>query len=333
MILYESKLIDNYQGDDIYQYTIKNETLSVSFLNYGGCITNIHLIKNPKLNYVLNYQDIKDYYTNGCYLNAIVGRTSNRIKDGKVLVNDLDLSLTLNEPTNNLHGGFKGLSKSVFNVEEISDGYQLSTILEDGLDGFPGNLEVKVGYHLIEDKLIIDYQATTDKPTLVNFTHHAYFNLNEDKHNTIINHELMIDANKIALIDDTQAFTKETAKVDGLFDFREAKLLANDLEKDYTEFRITKGFDHCYLLNNTNPLVASITNKQNSHAVEVYTNSKSLQLYTGNFLDETYLFENNTVGKQYQALCLETHAIPYDYNNLVLAPNDKYVANVIYQFK
>lgn len=165
-------------GMQITEYGMKNEHLEVRFLNIGGVLTKVAMQEDSfEENLVLNYDHPSDFFNNGCYLNSIIGRTSNRIKNGSFNINGQSYQVDINNGPNNLHGGDQCLTYANFEVEKLEAGYVLTTVLPHQENGFPGNLSVKVIYTLEENQFKVSYEATTDQETIVNLTQHAYFNL------------------------------------------------------------------------------------------------------------------------------------------------------------
>lgn len=328
----------NYKKEElennIVQYTMNNEELEVRFLNIGGALTFVSLKKDEfKKNLLVNFDDINSYITNDCYLNVIVGRTSNRIKDGVFSIDGKEYQLDLNEPTNNLHGGKDNISHTYLEVKEIENGYSLHTILKEQELGFPGDVSIEVHYTLEGSALKIEYFASTNKKTIVNLTHHAYFNLSGNLERDVSEHNLMIDADYIAVVDKNQSFTKEVQDVTTtIFDFRVPKEIGLEGTKDLPEFTTTLGYDHCYLLNNTNECVAILEDKESNHKVEVFTSSPSLQFYAGNFMNENQVFEPSIKGRKHLGCCLETHLVPYDFDSQIIDTDTPYQAYVTYKF-
>ncbi len=192
-------------GTNIDIYTIRNNNgLEFSITNYGARITSI-LVPDSLgkfQNVVLGFDNLDDYIKDEFYLGAIIGRYANRISKGKFRLGEKEYELNINNGNNHLHGGSKGFDKVVWDVKEINEenqkGIKLYYKSEDGEEGYPGNLDVEVSIDLSEEnELIISYNATSDKPTPINLTHHGYFNLSGDLNNSILSHELKINSDEI----------------------------------------------------------------------------------------------------------------------------------------
>ena len=317
----------------IIEYRMKNEFLEVCFLNVGGAITKIALAEDGyEQNLVLNYQNVADYLNNDCYLNALVGRTSNRITGGKFTLNGKDFQVDLNDGTNNLHGGVQNLTHTVFHVMDADHGYQLQTVLPDQPEGFPGNISVAVHYELDENKVKISYKGSTDKETIFNPTQHAYFNLSDDLERTIYDHELLINAEFVAEVNGQSSFTEALLPVTGTrFDFT-TQTVVNPVDKPENPlFDLTSGYDHLFILKEGNH-AATFYDPKSGRKLEVFTTEPAMQFYAGNFLDGDMLFEGNRIGERHLGACFETHQIPFDFESQQLVPGETYQQETTWVF-
>ncbi|MGL4336661.1 MAG: aldose epimerase family protein [Turicibacter sp.] len=333
MLQFDEKKLQVIEGVQFIEYSMKNEYLEIKFINVGGAITKIAMASDDYAkNLIVNYQDYSNYLHNGCYLNAIVGRTSNRIKNGTFAINGKTYQVDLNNGVNNLHGGSENLSHMVLNVEMIENGYALSATLPHQENGFPGNVSVKIYYTLNHDTLNISYVATTDQETIVNLTQHAYFNLSGNLETTIYNHELQIAADAVAIVDENLSFTQEILPVaNTIFDFNTPTVINPETKDRLPLFEFTSGYDHLYLFNKQGE-VATLTDPVSGRRVTVLTDSPSMQFYAGNFLTDEMVFEGNRVGEMHLGCCLETHLVPYDFASQILKPNETYKQAVGYKF-
>ncbi|MEL6895873.1 MAG: aldose epimerase family protein, partial [Planctomycetota bacterium] len=244
--------------DAIKLYTLKNDSgMTVKITNYGAIITSIVVPdRDGNLGDVaLGYDNVESYINavDKPYFGAIVGRYGNRIAGGEFSLNGETYSLLKNNGPNHLHGGATGFDKVVWTVEEFqpNKSIALSYLAKDGEEGYPGNLNLLVKYTLKSDNTLnVRYEATTDAPTVVNVTQHTYFNLRGEGNGDILNHELMIPADKYTPVDDTMIPTGEIAPVKGTpFDFRSAKPIGRDIAKDNQQLTHGGGFDHTFVLN------------------------------------------------------------------------------------
>lgn len=319
---------------EIIEYRMKNEELEVRFLNVGGSITKIAMASdNYEQNLILNYADLSKYLDNEYYLNALIGRTSNRIVGGKFMLEGKEIQLDLNNDPHNLHGGNDNLTTQFFDVDELVDGYLLKTILPHQTSGFPGNLKVEVYYRLVGNQLKINYEATTDATTIVNLTHHAYFNLSGNLERTIYDHQLEIKASHVAEVDVTAGFTGELIPVAGTrFDFNEPLIIDPSRRERHYVFDNAGGYNQLFILDPTAKTAVTFKDLQSGRTLQVFTTEPACQFYTSGALANKTMFENNRPGEIHLGACFETHKIPYDYQSQVLRPGEVYVQETIFQF-
>lgn len=329
-------------SDSVTQYTITNPSgMQVSILNYGGTVTNIITPDRDKKmgDVVLGFDSLSGYLqkTNP-YFGCLVGRYGNRIAKGQFKIDGQQYQLTLNDHGNTLHGGLRGLDKVIWKAsKEAGDSsLKLSYTSADGDQGFPGNLSVEVVYTLTADNsLQIAYKATTDKATPVNLTNHSYFNLSGGKDSTVLNHEVMIAADRYTAVDSLLIPTGQLPDVKGTpFDFTVAKAIGKEIAS------VKGGYDHNWVLNkksNTLEKAATAYDPASGRLMEVYTTEPGLQFYTGNFLNGTLHGKNNTVYVQHAAFCMETQHFPDGPNqpsfpNTVLKPGETWQSVTRYHF-
>ena len=244
---------------DIYTLTNKNGA-KATITNYGAIVQSLYVPdkENKMLDVVLGYDSLKDYLKMSPYFGAIVGRYGNRINKGKFKLNGKEYQLTINDGKNHLHGGTNGFDKRVWQAEEVKSdlgpALKLTYKSADMEEGYPGNLILNVTYTLTNDnELRIDYNATTDKETILNPTHHSYFNLSGDPSNTILNEKLMIAAEKFTPINDELIPTGKLQDVAGTpMDFRQPTPIGSRINEDYDQLKFGKGYDHNWVLNNYN---------------------------------------------------------------------------------
>jgi len=251
---------------------------------------------------------------------AIIGRYGNRIAKGKFLLEGETHHLTVNDGSNHLHGGQKGFDKQLWLVEQTQESGEpsitLSYLSKDGEEGYPGNLKVRVTYKLTdENALEISYEAETDRKTIVNLTHHSYFNLSGEG-KTILDHELELDAKKMLPVDSELIPTGELRDVEGTpFDFTLAKLVGKDISAEDEQLQKGSGYDHCWVLHEKHPLptlkpVATLYHPPTGRLMTVSTDQPGIQLYTGNFLDGKHESKFGGKYERRSALCLETQNFP-----------------------
>jgi len=329
-------------NDSIYQFKLQNaKGTEVFIMNYGGTITNLLVAdKNgQKGDVVLGFDSLSGFLQKGNpYFGALIGRYGNRIANGKFTLDGKTYALATNNNGNHLHGGIKGFDKVVWNVDAASDSaLHLSYNSKDGEEGYPGNLQVKVVYSLDNDNALkIDYTATVDKACPINLTNHTYFNLSAGKDSTILDHELMIDADRYTAVNDKLIPTGQLPSVKNTpMDFTKAKRIGNDIDK------VKGGFDHNWVLNKKDAslsLIATLYHPASGRFMEVSTTQPGVQFYTGNFLDGTLTGgKNGAKYVQHAGLCLETQHFPDSPNqpsfpSTVLKPGETYHQVTVYKF-
>lgn len=328
-------------GKQVQLFTLSNENgMEVSITNYGGIVTSVRVPdKDGNIeNVVLGFDDLEQYKSGHPFFGAIAGRYANRIANGQFELNGEVYELATNDGENHLHGGVEGFDKKVWDAEVNADenSVALNYLSPDGEEGYPGNLDVTVIYTLTDDnELKIEYEATTDKPTVVNLTNHSYFNLSGDTSQGILDHKLTINADRYTPVDEGLIPTGELRSVEGTpFDFTEAETVGARIDS------IPPGYDHNFVLNNPDSgirQIAVVEHEESGRVMEVYTDQPGVQLYTGNFLDGSLTDRQGNPIEQYAALCLETQTFPDspnkpDFPSAVLNPDEIYQTTTIYQF-
>ena len=338
----EKTLYGMIGADSVFQYTLTNKNgVVVKILNYGGTVTDIITpYKNGKMgNVVLGYDSLSGYLQTGNpYFGCLVGRYGNRIANAKFSLDGKEYALAANNGPNTLHGGLKGFDKVIWIVKLFNDSsLLLSYSSKDGEEGYPGNLSVDVMYSLSDDNgLKIDYAAVTDKATPVNLTNHCYFNLSAGADSTILDHELMLKAEKYTPVNETLIPTGKIDDVKGTpMDFNTSKKIGKDIAS------VTGGYDHNWVINrsgNALELIASVYHAGSGRYMEVFTTQPGIQFYTGNFLDGT--LKNTRNGMKYvkhAALCLETQHFPDTPNqpgfpSTLVKPGETFKSTTIFKF-
>jgi aldose 1-epimerase len=330
-------------------YTMKNSNgMEARITNYGGILVSLLVPdKTGRLeDVVLGYDSLSSYVKNNPYFGALIGRYGNRIAKGKFTLDGKEYSLAINNGANTLHGGVKGFDKVVWDAKEQKGKTGQSLVLtyfsKDGEEGYPGNLRVKVVYTLTEkNELKIEYTATTDKATVVNLTHHSYFNLAGAVTGDILSHELMINADKFTPIDEGLIPTGELKSVTGTpFDFTKSAEIGSRINTDDQQLKFGKGYDHNFVLNGKAKglsLAARVEEKTTGRVMEVLTTEPGVQFYSGNFLDGTNIGKGGAAYKFRYGFCLETQHFPDSPNepkfpSTVLKPGRKYSTTTVYRF-
>jgi len=334
-------------GQKVGIYKIGTEKgISASITNYGGRVVSLMVpdAKGKLVDVALGYDSLKTYQKEGePFFGALIGRYGNRIAKGKFTLNGKAYQLEINDGVNTLHGGKSGFYGKVWNVEKsTADSLVLSYLSKDGEGGYPGTLNVKVVYSINKEKgLKIDYEATTNKETVVNLTNHTYFNLSGEGAKTILDHELWIKAARFTPVDKTLIPTGKLQEVKGTpFDFTKAKPIGRDIKNTDEQLKNGEGYDHNFVLD-THDYTQSITSVRSPLSgikMDVYTTEPGIQFYSGNFL--TGKTTDGKKGKSYpqrSAFCLETQHFPDAPNqpafpSTVLKPGAVYKTSTTYVF-
>ncbi len=333
----------NYDGKEVFLYTLTNaKGVQVKISSYGATVTSwVSQDKNNNSSsIVLGFDSLSGYLAHPPYFGAVVGRYGNRIAKGKFKIDGTQYTLAINNTPNALHGGLKGFDKQVWDAATENDSIAsllLSYTSKDGEEGYPGNLKVTVRYSLSDDnELKIEYNATTDKATVLNLTNHSYFNLTGDVNNTILDHTLKIDADNYTPVDTTLIPTGEIKSVKGTpFDFKKAKKIGLEIGA------VSGGYDHNWVLNKKDSSLQKIVELKDSlsgRTLEVYTTQPGVQFYTGNFLDGTFSTSAGKKINQHAALCLETQHFPDSPNEpkfptTLLLPGQQFHSETVYKLK
>ena len=335
-------------GVAIERYTLKNaKGVEVDVITWGGIVTRIMAPdRNGKpADIALGFERLEPYLEQHPYFGAIVGRYGNRIGNAQFTLGGKTYTLAKNNGPNSLHGGVRGFDKRVWKARGTSGangpGVELTYVSADGEEGFPGTLTTKVTYTLTADNgLRIDYEATTDKDTVVNLTNHSYFNLAGVGSGDILGHELQIVADRFTPVDATLIPTGELRPVAGTpFDFRKPTRIGARIAAEDEQIRFGQGYDHNFVLNGpagTLRLVARVTEPSSGRVLEVETTEPGVQFYTGNFLDGS-LKGKGTVYNLRTGFCLETQHFPDSPNkpqfpSTVLKPGETYRTTTVYRF-
>ncbi|PVD51339.1 galactose-1-epimerase [Terrimonas sp.] len=343
-----SKKIDainwgSVDGKDVMLYTLTNKNgMTVKIMNYGGTIVSINVPdkNNTFENILLTFDSLEGFLQKGnpCF-GCLVGRYANRIANAAFRLNNTIYKLAPNNNGNTLHGGLKGYDKVVWDATPLpgSNSIKLSYYSPDGEEGFPGNLTVDVVYQLTDDNAIrIDYAATTDADTPVNFTNHAYFNLSGGADADILDHELTLTATRYTEADDKLIPTGRLLNVKNTpLDFTTPKKVGKDIAD------IQPGYDHNFVLDNETGILkntGSLYHAKSGRYMQVATTQPGVQLYTGNFLNGSLKHTpGGAIYHKHAGLCLETQHYPDSPNqpsfpDTILKPGEKFHHTTVYSF-
>ncbi len=335
-------------GQQIFRFTLRNRSgMEVKIINYGARITSIKVMdRNKKFDdVVLGFDNLAGYLAEEPYFGAVIGRYGNRIAHGMFTLDGKQYHIPLNDGPNALHGGTTGFDRRVWDAKDISSSggpaLELHYLSPDGEMGFPGNLNVTVRYSLGDkNDLRIDYSATTDKDTVLNLTNHSYFNLAGAGSDTVLNHKVMLAADRFTPIDSTLIPTGKIQSVAGTpLDFRKATRVGARIDQNNEQLKLAKGYDHNFVLNRSGDLLvlaAKVEEPSSGRVLECFTTEPAIQFYTGNFLDGT-IHGIGGVYRHRSALTLETQHYPDSPNHpnfpsTVLHPGDQFHSTTIFRF-
>ena len=334
----------------VYQLT-NADGLSVAITNFGGKVISLKVPdRNGELaDVVLGYDSVTQYPEGNPYYGALIGRYGNRIANGRFVLGTDTIRLAVNNGVNALHGGPGGFHNVLWKAtpfeDEGQEGLELTYESPDGEEGYPGKLMTVVRYLLNDDnELVIDYEARTTRPTVVNLTHHSFFNLRGEGNGDILGHQFELFADQYIPVDSGLIPLGQLAAVDSTpFDFRTPHTAGERIGQDHEQLNFGKGYDHCWVLKKDAPgaltLAARVFEPVSGRIMEVFTTEPGLQFYSGNFLSG----RGQDIGKQGKpypfrsAFCLEAQHFPDspnrpDFPSTILKPDQTYRQRTIYRF-
>ncbi len=330
-------------------YTLESGNgLYMQVTNLGGRVVSLFAPdRNGKYeDLVLGFNNIDSYLHNPGerYLGPVVGRYANRIAKGQFTLDGVTYQLPVNNNGQTLHGGLTGLDMVVWNVDNVTDNsLEMSYTSPDGSDGFPGNLTLHMTYTLTpQNEFKIAYRATTDKPTVVNLSHHGLFNLKGEGNGTILDHIVTLNASHITPVDSVLIPTGEIADVTGTpFDFRTPHAIGERIDADNQQLKNARGYDHNWVIDRKTAdeveWVATVEEPASGRVMEVWSDQPGVQFYTGNFFDGKVTGKYGRTQKFREALALETQMFPDSPNHpnfpsTRLNPGETYTQTCIYKF-
>jgi aldose 1-epimerase len=352
------------EGDSVNLYTLRNANgITVRVSDLGAIVTEV-LVPDRDGNLVdlvLGHDSLDAYLDGSTYFGAIVGRYANRIARGQFELDGTTYELATNDGENHLHGGVRGFDRVLWDAFTVQSGpipgspfdvpgagrasLILSYVSEDGEEGYPGRLDAEVTITLTNgNELKFDYEASTDAPTVVNLTHHGYWNLAGHASGSILDHELELRASRYTPVDKQLIATGELRHVEGTpFDFRTPTRIGDRIDADDEQLRIGGGYDHNFVLDDWTGdgalrLAARLRDPASGLALEVLTTEPGLQLYSGNFLGDSAVGKGGAVYGYRTGLCLETQHFPDSPNHpgfpsTVLRPGEKYESETVYRMR
>lgn len=344
--LKKADFVATVEGQPTNLYVLKNKNgLEACITNYGGRLVSLMVPdQDGKMtDVVLGYDNIQDYLNSTGNFGALIGRYGNRINQGKFTLDGVEYELPHNDNGHCLHGGDQGYHTRVWTPKQVDDQtLELTYLSKDGEAGFPGNLNIKVTYKLTDKNAIdIRYEATTDKPTVVNLTNHSYFNLSGVPGSDVLDHVVIINADTYTPVDSLLITTGETPSVEGTpLDLRKGDVIGRRINDSFDQLVKGRGFDLNWILNTKGDIsqrAATVICQKSGILMHVYTNEPGLQFYSGNFMSGQDKGKHGVVYPHRGALCLETQHYPDSPNkpgfpSVVLRPGEKYMSNCIYQF-
>lgn len=334
-------------GKDVQMYVLSNNKgAEATVINYGGKIVSLSVPdKNGKLtDIVLGHNNLTEYLSSEePYFGAVCGRTGNRIAKGQFTLDGVTYKLAINNGPNNLHGGLKGFNAVVWDAKQIDNQtLELRYLAKDGEEGFPGNLSVKMIYTLTDNnEFSIDYEATTDKTTILNLTNHSYFNLSGEGDPSINDHILVMHASNYLPTDDTAIPYGKPETVKGTpFDFTTPHAIGERIEADFEQLHFGKGYDHTMILDKKEgecALAIECYSPKTGIQMNISTSEPGVQIYTGNWMTGNFEGKHGHRYPMRAAVCFETQHFPDsvnrpEYPSVILRPGEIFKSKTIHAF-
>lgn len=337
-------------GGTVELFTLRNSHgVEARVSAYAGAIVSLRVPDREGrfADVVLGYDDLAGYLADQAFFGALIGRHANRIRGGRFVLDGREYQLPVNHPPNHLHGGPRGFHKVAWGAHLLDGpegrGVTLAHTSLDGTEGYPGTLDVRVTYRLTEDdELVVDYVATTDRPTLVNLTQHAYFNLTGDPRQSIVDHELELHAGHFTPVDGTLIPQGQIVPVEGTaFDFRRPTRIGARIDAEDEQLaRAGGGYDHNFVLTGEGGGLrpaARVYEPTTGRVLELHTTEPGVQFYSGNFLDGSIRGKGGVPYRSRAAFCLETQHFPDAPNqptfpSTILRPGKRFASRTVYRF-
>lgn len=335
-------------GQEVELYTLKSEKLEAQISAYGAAIIVLRTPDRSGIweDILIGPQDLSSHVANHgskgpIYFGVVVGRYANRIAHGKFSLDGKTYTLALNDGGNSLHGGPGGFHNVVWQPEPITNGVVFRYLSKDGEEGYPGNLSVTVRYTVTGADLKIAYQATSDKPTVLNLTNHAYFNMASAGRSTVLAHQLQLFASHYTPGDAHLIPTGAIRSVAGTpLDFRKPTTVGDRINSDDEVIRLAHGYDHNFVIDEQGAKLkqaAEMYEPSTGRVMQVWTTEPGVQFYTGNFLDGSFKGKNGVAYGKQTGFCLETQHYPDSPNHpefpsTVLRPGQIFQSETIYRF-
>jgi len=334
-------------GKEVKMYILTNKNgAEATVINYGAKLVSLCVPdKDGKLtDVVLGHNNLDEYLSSEePYFGAVCGRTGNRIAKGKFTLDGVSYQLAINNGPNNLHGGLKGFNAVVWDAKQTdSQKLELTYLAKDGEEGFPGNLNVKIIYTLTDDNSFnIDYEATTDKATIINLTNHSYFNLSGEGDPSVYDHILVMHASNFLPTDDTAIPYGKPEAVKGTpFDFTTPHAIGERIEADFEQLHFGKGYDHTMILDKKDgelALAVECYSPKTGIQMNISTTEPGVQIYTGNWMTGNFGGKHGHRYPMRAAVCFETQHFPDsinkpEYPSVVLRPGETFRSKTAHKF-
>lgn len=327
------------QDGRFVMHTVANNDLKMNVINYGA---RIQSLKFNGIDVVLGFDTLSHYSDVKQNFGAVVGRYIGRIIGGHLAIDGKEYQLQVSANGDCSHGGTPSFSQRFWTMEQRNDtSLTLRYISPDGENGFPGELNISTTYTLSKNALRIDYEATTTKPTALNPSNHSFFNLSGNLSADVLDEELTINSDSIALYDNNKRVTGKLGYVGGTpFDFRTVHTIGERIDDDNDQLAVTKGYDHCYQLNSNKQLAfaASLHDKQTGIRMSVYTDMPAMQIYTANGHKGNIIGKDGKAYPRRNAICFETMNFPDAPNkpqwpSAILRPGEKFRSTTVFRFE
>ncbi|MDR1203612.1 MAG: galactose mutarotase [Tannerellaceae bacterium] len=334
-------------GKDVQMYVLtNNKGVEAAIINYGAKIVSLSVPdRNGKLtDVVLGHNNLTEYLSSEePYFGAVCGRTGNRIAKGKFTLDGVAYQLAINNGPNNLHGGLKGFNAVVWDARQTDNRtLELAYLSKDGEEGFPGNLSVKITYRLTDDNIFeIDYEATTDKATILNLTNHSYYNLSGEGDAGVNDHMLVMHASGYLPTDDTAIPYGKPETVKGTpFDFTTEHSIGERIENDFEQLHFGKGYDHTFVLDKKDgelALAVECYSPKTGIKMDICTTEPGVQVYTGNWMSGNFEGKHGHRYPARAAVCFETQHFPDsinkpEYPSVVLRTGEVFKSKTTHKF-
>lgn len=336
-------------GRPVTRYTLESKKgMRMQVINYGLIVTSLQVpdARGNTADVVLGFDNLDDYLMRNPYFGCVVGRYANRIQEGRFSLDGREIRLAANDGRHHLHGGLNGFDKVLWNVRPVQSAGEIGVegmyLSRDGEEGYPGNLRVKIRYILTEgQEFRIEYTAVTDRITVVNLTHHSYFNLKGHDRGSMLDHRMMIRASRYTPVGDGLIPTGTLEPVRGTpLDFTRLKPVGRDINGEHPQLQAAGGYDHNWVIDREGAgimLVARVVEPLSGRIMEVLSDQPGLQFYSGNFLDGSLTGKGGVSYRHRQGFCLEAQHFPDSPNHphfpsTVLVPGEKYRQVTVYRF-